>query len=76
MSTYIFGHTSPDSDSIIGAISLAYLKNELGEDCIATRQGEISAETEFIINRFGGEVYYMPFKTHEEWLRRTGKKNE
>lgn len=54
MSTYIFGHTSPDSDSIIGAISLAYLKNELGEDCIPTRQGEISAETEFILNKFGG----------------------
>jgi len=28
------------------------------------------------IHRFGGEVYYMPFKTHEEWLRRTGKKKD
>ena len=54
MSTYIFGHTSPDSDSIIGAISLAYLKNQLGEDCVPTRQGDISAETEFILNKFGG----------------------
>jgi manganese-dependent inorganic pyrophosphatase len=54
MSTYVFGHTSPDSDSIVGAISLAHLKNELGEDCIPTRQGEISAETEFILNKFGG----------------------
>ncbi len=56
MSTYVFGHTSPDSDSIVGAISLSYLKNELGEDCIPTRQGEISAETEFILNKFGGIV--------------------
>ena len=56
MSTYIFGHTNPDSDSIIGALSLAYLKNELGEDCIATRQDEISSETEFILNKFGGKV--------------------
>jgi len=56
MSTYIFGHTNPDSDSIVGAISLAYLKNKLGEDCIATRQGEISAETEFILNKFGGKT--------------------
>jgi len=56
MSTYIFGHTNPDSDSIVGAISLAYLKNELEEDCIATRQGEISAETEFILNRFEGRI--------------------
>ena len=56
MSTYIFGHTNPDSDSIVGAISLAYLKNQLGEDCVATRQGNISAETEFILNKFGGDV--------------------
>lgn len=54
MSTYIFGHSNPDSDSIVGAISLSYLKNQLGEDCIPTRQGKISAETEFILNRFGG----------------------
>ena len=54
MSTYVFGHTSPDSDSIVGAISLSHLKNQLGEDCIPTRQGEISAETEFILNKFGG----------------------
>ncbi len=56
MSTYIFGHTNPDSDSIVGAISLTYLKNKLGEDCIATRQGEISPETEFILNKFGATV--------------------
>jgi len=56
MSTYIFGHTSPDSDSIIGAISLAYLKNKLKEDCVPTRQGDISAETEFILNKFDGET--------------------
>ena len=56
MSTYIFGHTNPDSDSIVGAISLAYLKNQLGEDCVATRQGNISAETEFILTKFGGDV--------------------
>jgi len=53
MSTYIFGHTSPDSDSIVGAISLAYLKNQIGEECVATRQGDISPETEFILNKFG-----------------------
>lgn len=56
MSTYVFGHTSPDSDSIVGAISLSYLKNQIGEDCIPTRQGDISAETEFILNTFGGEL--------------------
>jgi len=53
MSTYIFGHTTPDSDSIVGAISLSYLKNQLGEDCIASRQGEINPETAFILEKFG-----------------------
>ncbi|MDD5201870.1 MAG: manganese-dependent inorganic pyrophosphatase [Sulfurimonas sp.] len=56
MATYVFGHTSPDSDSIVGAISLSYLKNQLGEECIPTRQGEISAETEFILNKFAGTL--------------------
>lgn len=56
MSTYIFGHTNPDSDSIIGALSLAYLKNQLGEDCIATSQGNISPETEFILKKFSTAV--------------------
>jgi len=53
MSTYIFGHTTPDSDSIVGAHSLSYLKNQLGEDCVATRQGEINPETAFILEKFG-----------------------
>lgn len=73
MSTYIFGHTNPDSDSIVGAISLAYLKNQIGEECIATRQGDISPETEFILKKFdmpapelktsyaGEDVYLVDF---------------
>lgn len=56
MSTYIFGHANPDSDTIIGAISLAYLKNEIGEECVPTRLGEISPETEFILNKFNGTL--------------------
>ena len=56
MSTYIFGHTNPDSDSVVGAISLSYLKNKLGEDCVPARQGDISAETQFILKKFGGTL--------------------
>jgi manganese-dependent inorganic pyrophosphatase len=56
MSTYVFGHTNPDSDSIVGAISLSYLKNQLGEDCIPTRQGKVSPETEFILDKFNGTL--------------------
>ncbi len=56
MSAYIFGHTTPDSDSIVGALSLSYLKNKLGEDTIPVRQGEINPETAFILERFGFEA--------------------
>jgi len=55
MSTYVFGHTTPDSDSIVGAISLSYLKNQLGVDTTPSRQGEINPETAFILERFGFE---------------------
>jgi len=53
MATYIFGHTTPDSDSIVGAISLSYLKNKLGEDTVPTRQGDVNPETQWILERFG-----------------------
>jgi len=56
MSAYIFGHTTPDSDSIVGALSLSYLKNQLGEDTIPVRQGEVNPETAFILERFGFEA--------------------
>lgn len=56
MAAYVFGHTNPDSDSIVGAISLSYLKNQIGEECIPTRQGEISPETKFILDKFGFEL--------------------
>lgn len=52
MATYIFGHTTPDSDSIIGSLSLTYLKNALGEECVATRQGELNPETKWILEKF------------------------
>jgi len=53
MATYIFGHTTPDSDSIVGAISLSYLKNKLGEDTVPARQGDVNPETQWILERFG-----------------------
>jgi len=57
MSVYVFGHKNPDSDSIVGAISIAYLKNQLeDEEYIPARQGDISAETEFILDKFGAKL--------------------
>lgn len=50
--TYACGHINPDSDSVCSAISLAYLKTKLGEPCVPARQGELSPETQFILNTF------------------------
>ncbi len=56
MPIYVVGHKIPDSDSICGAIALAYLKNQIGELAIASRLGELSPETAFILDRFGFEA--------------------
>ncbi len=66
MSTYVFGHTTPDSDSIVGAISLSYLKNKLGEDTIPSRQGDINPETAFILDKFGYEAPVLKTSYAEE----------
>ncbi len=55
MKMYICGHINPDSDSICAAISLAYLKNQLGDEAIPTKQGNINPETKFILDKFGFE---------------------
>ncbi|HIP19834.1 MAG TPA: manganese-dependent inorganic pyrophosphatase [Sulfurimonas sp.] len=57
MSVYVFGHKNPDSDSIVGAIAISYLKNQLeDEEYIACRQGDISDETRFILDTFKGTL--------------------
>ncbi|WP_434355742.1 manganese-dependent inorganic pyrophosphatase [Parasalinivibrio latis] len=56
MPMYVVGHKIPDSDSICGAIALAYLKNQIGEPAVATRLGDVSPETAFILDRFGFEA--------------------
>ena len=51
MVTYVFGHKSPDSDTITSSIVMANLENELGNaDAKAYRLGNINKETEFILN--------------------------
>ena len=57
MSVYVFGHKNPDTDSIVGAISISYLKNQVEkEEYIPCRQGEISDETKFILDKFDGKL--------------------
>ena len=49
--TYVFGHKSPDSDSITSSLVMANLERELGNaDAKAYRLGGINKETEFILN--------------------------
>ena len=49
--TFIFGHKSPDSDTITSSIVMANLENELGNsEAKAYRLGNINKETEFILN--------------------------
>lgn len=56
MATYIFGHTTPDTDSIVGALSLSYLQNAIGNESIPSRQGKLTPETQFILDKFGFEA--------------------
>lgn len=56
MAIYTCGHTTPDSDSICSAISLAYLLNQIGREATPARQGEINPETQFILEKFGFEA--------------------
>ena len=53
---YIFGHKKPDTDSVAGAISFAYLKRKLGINAEARILSEVNKETIYALNRFGFEV--------------------
>jgi len=53
---YVTGHKNPDSDSIISAIAYASLRNAAGDRrFVSARIGEISDETQRILDRFGFE---------------------
>ena len=53
MKTYIFGHKKPDSDSVMSAIGLSYLKNKLGEDTEPRVLGSLNKETKYALKYFG-----------------------
>jgi len=50
---YVFGHKSPDTDSVCSAISLAYLKNQKGINCVPKVIGPVNRETKFVLEYFG-----------------------
>lgn len=53
MSVYVFGHKSPDTDSVTAAIAYAELMKAKGEDYIPVMQGEANPETAVVLERFG-----------------------
>ncbi len=70
MALYTLGHKIPDSDSIIGAISLAYLHNKIGVEAIPARQGEPNPETAYILDKFGLDTPELKesFAGEDLWL--------
>ena len=48
----IFGHKKPDTDSVMSAIGLSYLKNQLGDSTEPRVLGTINKESEFVLNYF------------------------
>lgn len=49
---YIFGHKTPDTDSVTASISLSYLKNKLGDNTVPTILSPINDETRYVLNYF------------------------
>lgn len=58
MKTFITGHKSPDTDSIMSALVMANLEKNLGNtnEIIPCRLGNLNKETEYILNYFKVEA--------------------
>lgn len=52
----IFGHKTPDTDSVCAAIALSHLKNETNELSKPYVLGSINKETEFVLKYFNVQV--------------------
>ena len=50
---YIFGHQRPDTDAVTAAITLSYLKRELGLDTEPRVLGHVNDETKYVLDYFG-----------------------
>ena len=51
--TLIFGHQKPDTDSVMSAIALSYLKNHIGEKTEPRVLGIINKESAYALKYFG-----------------------
>lgn len=53
-SVFVIGHKNPDTDSICSAIGYSNLKCKVtGESYVPRRAGNVSSETQFVLDRFG-----------------------
>jgi len=53
----VIGHVNPDTDSVCSAIAYARLKRKVtGNRYVAKRAGQINAETDFVLKKFGVPV--------------------
>lgn len=53
MTAIAIGHKNPDTDSILSAIGMADLMSKRGIQTNACAQGNVTPETQFILDRFG-----------------------
>ena len=52
----VFGHKSPDTDTICSSIVMADLQTKIrGEKVVPCRLGEINEETKFVLKKFKAE---------------------
>lgn len=56
MTTLVFGHKNPDTDSITSTLVMTDLQTKLGMDVKACRLGELNKETQYILNYFSVEA--------------------
>ena len=52
---YVTGHKHPDTDSVVSAIGYAFYKRANGIKAVPCRLGKLSAETKYLLKRFGFE---------------------
>ncbi len=64
--TLIFGHKSPDTDTICSAIVYSDLKKALGLDTEPVRLGEINGETQYALEHFSVEAPRLVSKVADE----------
>lgn len=48
----IVGHKNPDTDSIVGALAVAHLKNKQGVPAVAVAQGPVNPETQYVLETY------------------------